>query len=76
MAVKGDTMETWSRRKFLKTAAATGSGLVLPGVVSALAKHPPLKLGYLPITDATSLLVAHGLAILPRKSLRLKDLLW
>ncbi len=65
-------MDTWSRRKFLKTAAATCSGLVLPGVVPSFAKQPPLKIGYLPITDATPLLVAHGLGYFAQEGLRVQ----
>ncbi len=62
----------WSRRKFLKTAAATCSGLVLPGAVSAFAKHPPLRLGYLPITDATPLLVAYSLGYFSQEGLEVE----
>ena len=45
-------MDTLSRRKFLKTAAAACSGLVLPGAIPSFAQPTPLKIGYLPITDA------------------------
>ena len=50
-----------SRRQFLKTATAVCSGIFLPNTVTAFTKKQTLKLGYLPITDATPLLVAHGL---------------
>jgi NitT/TauT family transport system substrate-binding protein len=50
-----------SRRRFLKTAAAACSGLLLPGGLNAFSTRAPIRLGYLPITDATPLLVAHGL---------------
>lgn len=53
-----------SRRKFLKTAIQTAgvaacSPMVFPGL--AAAKKRPLRIGYLPITDATPLLVAYSL---------------
>lgn len=54
-------IQSRSRRRFLKTAAASCSSLFIPGSINALAKKAPLRLGYLPITDATPLLVAHGL---------------
>ncbi len=62
----------YSRRRFLKTAAgaagaAACSPLILPG--GALGKQTPLKLGYLPITDATPLLVAHGLGYFAQEGL-------
>ena len=50
-----------SRRDFLKTAAAACSSLLLPGTGQAFPRQDRLKIGYLPITDATPLLVAHGL---------------
>lgn len=55
-----DTQPT-SRRQFLKTAALSCSSLFIPGSISAFAKRETLRLGYLPVTDATPLLVAHGL---------------
>lgn len=60
-----------SRRTFLKTAAATCSGLVLPGpILPGIARaEAPLRLGYLPITDATPLLVAHGLGYFSQEGL-------
>jgi len=65
-------MDTWSRRKFLKTAAATCSGLILPCALPSFAKQTPLKLGYLPITDATPLLVAHGLGYFAQEGLQVE----
>lgn len=49
------------RRQFLKKTAVACSSLFLPGNVTAFAQKETLRLGYLPITDATPLLVAHGL---------------
>jgi NitT/TauT family transport system substrate-binding protein len=65
-------MDTWSRRKFLKTAAAACSGILLPGTLPAVARQTPLKLGYLPITDATPLLVAHGLGYFSQEGLQVE----
>ncbi len=50
-----------SRRQFLKTTGALCSSLFLPNTANVFAKRLTLRLGYLPITDATPLLVAHGL---------------
>jgi len=72
MVLEGKHMKNRSRRNFLKTAAATCSGLILPGLVSAFAQQPPLKLGYLPITDATPLLVAHGLGYFAQEGLEVE----
>jgi len=60
-----------SRRCFLKTAAtaagAACSPLILPR--TGFGKQIPLKLGYLPITDATPLLVAHSLGYFAQEGL-------
>ncbi|HKL01937.1 MAG TPA: ABC transporter substrate-binding protein, partial [Desulfotignum sp.] len=56
-----------TRRTFLHTAAAACSSLIAGAAVSA--KKPALRLGYLPITDATPLLVAHGLGYFSREGL-------
>jgi NitT/TauT family transport system substrate-binding protein len=58
-----------SRRQFLKTAAAACSSLLFPGRVNAFAKGETIRLGYLPITDATPLLVAHGLGYFSEEGL-------
>jgi len=58
-----DPIKPNMRRQFLKTAAAACTHLLIPGNVKAFAKKETLRLGYLPITDATPLLVAHGLGI-------------
>lgn len=53
--------EYQTRRQFLKGTAAACSSLLIPGPVKSAIQDEPIKLGYLPITDATPLLVAHGL---------------
>ncbi|NOX35211.1 MAG: ABC transporter substrate-binding protein [Deltaproteobacteria bacterium] len=64
-----DLIKPNSRRQFLKTVAAACSGLFLPGSVKAFAKPETIRLGYLPITDATPLLVAHGLGYFSEEGL-------
>ena len=49
------------RRFFLKTAAAGLSGMLLPAKLNARSDKAPLSIGYLPITDAAPLLIAHAL---------------
>ncbi len=49
------------RRRFIKGSAACLAGMFLPGSPRADSNGAPLKLGYLPITDATPLLIAHAL---------------
>ncbi len=56
-----------TRRQFLQTAATACSSLAFARTVSA--KKPKLRLGYLPITDATPLLVAHGLGYFSQEGL-------
>ncbi len=64
--IQGDT--PMNRRRFLKTGAAAAlSGLAFPS--KAFLSSKPLKLGYLPITDATPLLVAHGLGYFAQEGL-------
>jgi NitT/TauT family transport system substrate-binding protein len=50
-----------SRRIFVKTAIAGMSGMFLPSGINALSKNRSLSIGYLPITDASPLLIAHAL---------------
>ncbi len=59
-----------TRRQFLCTAATACSSLVLRSPV--IAKQVGLRLGYLPITDATPLLVAHGLGYFSQEGLEVE----
>jgi len=73
--VSADAPNPMSRRRFLKTTvkaagAAACSSLILPG--SGFGKQTALKLGYLPITDATPLLVAHSLGYFAQEGLRVE----
>jgi NitT/TauT family transport system substrate-binding protein len=64
-----DHSPSGSRRQFLKTAAVACSGLFLPRVLTAFAASETLRIGYLPITDATPLLVAYGLGYFSEEGL-------
>ena len=58
-----------TRRQFLKATAAACSSLFIPGPLRAAADPTVLKIGYLPITDATPLLVAHSLGYFAQEGL-------
>ncbi len=63
-----------SRRRFLKLSAlftAAGALPLLQGFERAVAAEPdaPVRIGYLPITDATPLLVAHQRGLFQRQGL-------
>ena len=75
MADKGDgLMREWSRREFLRFSGPQRSGLLLGAALSGVrrpaptgfdrrrapARAKPLKTGYLPITHASPLLIAHA----------------
>lgn len=63
---------SWSRRDFLKTTTAVAaSSLVLPGC-QLFSQEDTIRLGYLPITDATPLLVAHGLGYFAEEGLKVE----
>ncbi len=54
---------TLTRRDFLKTGVAAGAGVAAAGLPVRRARaghHETLRIGYLPITDATPLLIAHA----------------
>ncbi len=57
-----------SRRKFLEGGAALAVSAALPSV--AVARQPELRIGYIPITDATPLLVAHANGYFREEGLR------
>lgn len=49
-----------SRRDFLRLAAIFSGSLALPPLARAANPNDPVRIGYLPITDASPLLVAHA----------------
>lgn len=54
---------TLTRRDFFKTAAAAGAGMAASGFPVRRSRadgHETLRIGYLPITDAAPLLIAHA----------------
>ncbi len=59
-SIKADPQSN-GRRKFLKTVSAALGSALFPMPVIAKSVDPVLKLGYLPITDAAPLLIAHAL---------------
>lgn len=67
-----DPLTVPSRRDFLKTAAAAAAGLFLSKAAPALADDRVLRLGYLPITDATPLLAAHALGYFSEQGIRVE----
>ncbi len=54
------------RRLFLKSSALGLSGMLLPPIVNS---KPSFTIGYLPITDATPLLIAHALGYFSQEGL-------
>jgi len=73
--VKSACSDGISRRSFLKTAIRTaGAAACTPMVFPRLAaaKKKPLKIGYLPITDATPLLVAYSLGYFSHEGLHVE----
>ncbi|HLS19039.1 MAG TPA: ABC transporter substrate-binding protein [Paracoccaceae bacterium] len=70
----GDTH--FSRRDFLKLSAMLTSAGALPllNASAARARDPdePVRIGYLPITDATPLLVAHGKGLFEDEGLQVE----
>ncbi|WP_228703767.1 ABC transporter substrate-binding protein [Acinetobacter larvae] len=64
--------EDYSRREFLKLMALLGGGALLPKTAwsASAAEQKTVRIGYLPITDATPLLVAYQNKIFQRQGLR------
>ncbi|MFT3760578.1 ABC transporter substrate-binding protein [Thauera sp.] len=66
-----------NRRDFLRLSALTGASLAVPmlragdaAAQSARGDDVPVKIGYLPITDATPLLIAHARGLFEAEGLR------
>ncbi|MFH1154922.1 MAG: ABC transporter substrate-binding protein [Pseudomonadota bacterium] len=65
--------DSYSRRKFLQATASVIGSAILPGAAGAGQKDNSLTLGYLPITDAAPLLVAHGKGFFADEGLDVPD---
>ncbi|MCK5543255.1 MAG: ABC transporter substrate-binding protein [Desulfobacterales bacterium] len=60
------------RRFFLKSSALGLSGMLLPSMGNAKYNKSSLTIGYLPITDATPLLIAHALGYFSQEGLAIE----
>ena len=73
----GDEHDQLSRRDFLKFSSKVAlSSALCPSLSSCIRKpvdkEPVLKIGYLPITDATPLLIGHAKGFFEEEGLRVE----
>lgn len=61
-----------SRRDFLRLSALLTGSLALPGLARAANPDDPVRIGYLPITDASPLLVAHARGLFEAQGLKVE----
>lgn len=61
-----------SRRDFLRLAALLTGSLALPPLARAANPNDPVRIGYLPITDASPLLVAHSRKLFEAQGLEME----
>lgn len=61
-----------SRRDFLRLSALLTGAVALPGLARAAAADEPVRIGYLPITDASPLLVAHARQLFEQQGLKVE----
>jgi len=62
----------YSRRDFLRLSALLTGSLVLPRLAGAANSDDPVRIGYLPITDASPLLVAHARQLFEQQGLKVE----
>ena len=62
----------YSRRDFLRLSALLTGSLVLPRLAGAANANDPVRIGYLPITDASPLLVAHARQLFEQQGLKVE----
>ncbi|WP_153114776.1 ABC transporter substrate-binding protein [Rhodocyclus tenuis] len=61
-----------SRRDFLRLSALLTGAIALPGLARAANPDDPVRIGYLPITDASPLLVAHARQLFEQQGLNVE----
>ncbi|HEX7625186.1 MAG TPA: ABC transporter substrate-binding protein [Anaeromyxobacteraceae bacterium] len=61
-----------SRRDFLRLSALLTGSATLPGLARATDPEEPVRIGYLPITDASPLLVAHARQLFEQQGLEVE----
>ena len=61
-----------SRRDFLRLSALFTGSIALPGLAAAANPADPVRIGYLPITDASPLLAAHARKLFEQEGLQVE----
>ena len=61
-----------SRRDFLRLSALLTGAVALPGLARAANPDDPVRIGYLPITDSSPLLVAHAKQLFEQQGLNVE----
>ncbi len=67
-----DTQSAHSRRDFLRLSALLTGSVALPQLAFAADPDEPVRIGYLPITDASPLLVAHARQLFEQEGLKVE----
>jgi NitT/TauT family transport system substrate-binding protein len=67
-----DTCCACSRRDFLRLSALLTGSLALPALARAANPDDPVRIGYLPITDSSPLLIAHARQIFEQEGLKVE----
>jgi NitT/TauT family transport system substrate-binding protein len=67
-----DTLSAYSRRDFLRLSALLTGSLALPALARAANPDDPVRIGYLPITDSSPLLVAHARQLFEQEGLKVE----
>jgi len=58
-----------TRRDFLRLSALLTGAVTLPRLATAANRHDPVRIGYLPITDGSPLLIAHARQLFDQQGL-------
>lgn len=67
-----DQQSAHSRRDFLRLSALLTGSVALPQLAHAADPDEPVRIGYLPITDASPLLVAHARQLFEQEGLKVE----